>query len=74
MEFDALEFGRQFPPFAADLGSVMQGALHQVSSDAVIRGQYDARLMPLIFGSVRPSFDEAYAVFRRHAEALIQML
>lgn len=74
VEFDALEFGRQFPPFAADPGNIMQGALHQASSDAVIRGQYDARLMPLIFGTVRPSFDEAYAVFRRHAEALIQTL
>jgi hypothetical protein len=74
VEFDALEFGRQFPPFAADPGNIMQKALHQARSDAVIRGQYDTRLMPLIFGSVRPSFDEAYAVFRRHAEALIQAL
>ncbi|WP_434673922.1 nucleotidyl transferase AbiEii/AbiGii toxin family protein [Pseudomonas sp. R1-15] len=74
VEFDAAEFGRQFPPFAADPGKVMQGALNQINSDAVIRGQYDARLIPLIFGSVRPSFDEAFAVFREHAAALIRTL
>lgn len=74
VEFDAVEFGRQFPPFAADPGNVMQGALDQINSDALIRGQYETRLMPLIFGSVRPSFDEAFAVFREHAEALIRTL
>ncbi|MFW9270470.1 nucleotidyl transferase AbiEii/AbiGii toxin family protein [Pseudomonas sp. NR3] len=74
VEFDAAEFGRQFPPFAANPGNVMQRALDQTSSDAAIRGQYDARLMPLIFGSVRPSFDEAFTVFREHAEALIRTL
>lgn len=52
----------------------MQGALDQINSDALIRGQYETRLMPLIFGSVRPSFDEAFAVFREHAEALIRTL
>ncbi|SDB45907.1 Nucleotidyl transferase AbiEii toxin, Type IV TA system [Pseudomonas sp. NFACC23-1] len=74
VEFDVLEFGRQFPPFAGDPGNVMRSALHQASSDAQIRSQYDARLMPLIFGDVRPSFDEAYVVFRQHAEALIRAL
>lgn len=72
--FDALEFGRQFPPFAANPGKTLQGALEQAGSDVVIRGQYDTRLMPLIFGAVRPSFDEAYVVFRQHAEALIRTL
>lgn len=52
----------------------MQSALHQASSDAQIRRQYDAKLMPLIFGDVRPSFDEAYVVFRQHAEALMRTL
>ncbi|MNG35998.1 hypothetical protein D3C84_1228920 [compost metagenome] len=52
----------------------MRSALHQASSDALIRSQYDAKLMPLIFGNVRPSFDEAYVVFRLHAEALIRTL
>ena len=74
VEFDALEFGRQFPPFADNPGNIMQDALHQASLDVEIRSQYDARLMPLIFGAVRPSFDEAYAVFRQHAEALIRTL
>ncbi|MBT2338694.1 MULTISPECIES: nucleotidyl transferase AbiEii/AbiGii toxin family protein [Pseudomonas] len=72
--FDAQEFGRQFLPFGADPGHVMREALRQVGSDAEIRGQYNAKLMPLIFGAVRPSFDEAYAVFRLHAEALIKTL
>lgn len=52
----------------------MREALHQASSDAVIRRQYDTRLMPLIFGAVRPSFEEAYAAFRHHAEVLILTL
>lgn len=74
VEFDALEFGRQFPPFAVDPGNILREALQQAGSDAVIRRQYESKLMPLIFGAVRPSFDEAYVVFRQHAEALIRML
>jgi len=74
VRFDGIEFGRQYPAFADDPKSVMQCALNQIASDDIVRGQYDSRLMPLIFGSVRPGFDEVYAAFRRYAERLIYTL
>jgi len=71
VQFDGVEFGRQYPAFADDPKAVMLGALDQIAWDDRVRGQYDTRLMPLIFGSVRPGFDEVYAAFRRYAERLI---
>ncbi|HBP6460497.1 TPA: nucleotidyl transferase AbiEii/AbiGii toxin family protein [Pseudomonas aeruginosa] len=72
--FDVQEFGQQFPPFATEPKAVLSAALGQAEKDPAIREDYDARLLPLVFGSVRPGFDEAYGVFRQQAEFLIDVL
>lgn len=74
LSFDAIEFGRQFPPFADNPGATLLAALDQAAQDVTIRRQYAEKLMPLIFGTVRPDFDKAYEVFRQHAQALISTL
>ena len=72
--FDIQEFAQQFPPFAVDPKAVLLAALEQAERDPAIREDYEARLLPLVFGSVRPGFDEAYGVFRQQAEFLLDVL
>lgn len=74
VSYDVNEFGRQFPAFAESPARTLSAALEQAGQDTDIRTQYAEKLKPLIFGAVRPNFDEAYAVFRQHAEALIRQL
>lgn len=74
VQFDTEEFGQQFPPFAAATKATLQTALAQAEHDPAIRQEYERHLIPLVFGSVCPSFDEAYGVFRQQAEFLIGTL
>lgn len=74
VQFDTEEFGQQFPPFAVATTETLQSALVQAEQDSAIRQEYEKHLIPLVFGSVRPSFDEAYTVFRQQAEYLIGTL
>lgn len=74
VQFDTEEFGQQFPPFAVATKGTLQVALVQAEQDPAIRQEYEKHLIPLIFGSIRPSFDEAYGVFRQQAEFLIGTL
>lgn len=74
VQFDTEEFGQQFPPFAAATKDTLQLALVQAEQDPAIRQEYERHLIPLIFGSIRPSFDEAYGEFRKQAEFLIDTL
>lgn len=72
--FDVQEFGQQFPPFAAEPKAILSAALEQAEKEPAIREDYEARLLPLVFGPVSPGFDEAYDVFRQQAEFLIDVL
>lgn len=74
VDFDVMEFGKQFEPFGSNPAAIMRNALDQAAKDVQIRRQYAEKLMPLIFGTVQPDFDQAYAVFREHAQALINTL
>tara|TARA_R110000796_G_scaffold252639_1_gene389703 strand:+ start:15685 stop:16647 length:963 start_codon:yes stop_codon:yes gene_type:complete len=74
VQFDTEEFGQQFPPFAFATRDTLQLALVQAEQDSAIRQEYERHLIPLIFGSIRPSFDEAYGEFRKQAEFLIDTL
>lgn len=74
VQFDTEEFGQQFPPFAVATKDTLQSALAQAEQDPAIRQDYEMHLIPLVFGSVRPSFDEAYGVFRQQAEYLVGTL
>lgn len=71
---DQKEFGVQFPLFISDPKQVMVSALLTVEQDAVIVGQYEGKLIPLIFGERKPSFTQAYAVFKAVATRLLETL
>lgn len=71
---DQKEFGRQFPDFATAALSVLSGALRQASADTKIRAEYNANLLPLIYGNVAPKFAEAFESFDGVAAALLAKL
>lgn len=71
---DQTEFGRPFPDFAATPLPVLSGALAQVVADTQIRGEYTRNLLPLVYGNVRPGFDEAFGRFEGVANALLTSL
>lgn len=71
---DAEEFGRQYPDFAANAGDILLKALEHLGSDEEQMTNYSEKLVPLIYSPTVPPYQEAYAVFRRVAEALIGTL
>jgi predicted nucleotidyltransferase component of viral defense system len=68
---DVAAFAEQQPDFAADPLGVLASALAQVGADAQSRTEYEQNLLPLVYGSFRPHFDEAFASFERVARSLL---
>jgi len=64
---DVAEFGKQQPDFAADPLGVIAKALEQVSVDEQSRAEYEQNLLPLVYGTFKPHFDEAFASFDKVA-------
>nr|WP_315185764.1 nucleotidyl transferase AbiEii/AbiGii toxin family protein [uncultured Albidiferax sp.] len=67
---DVAEFGKQQPDFASDPLDVLQSALAQVGMDEQSRAEYEQNLLPLVYGSFKPHFDEAFASFDKVARTL----
>ncbi|ROR18002.1 nucleotidyltransferase AbiEii toxin of type IV toxin-antitoxin system [Comamonas sp. BIGb0124] len=67
---DVEAFGQQQPDFAADPLRVMEKALTQVGADDQSRVEYEQNLLPLVYGSFKPHFDEAFASFAQVARTL----
>jgi hypothetical protein len=68
---DVAEFGQQQPDFAADPLGVLERALAQVSVDKQSRVEYEQNLLPLVYGSFKPHFDEAFASFNKVARTFL---
>lgn len=71
VEGDIAEFGQQQPAFAANPLRVLESALVQIGEDAQSRAEYEQNLLPLVYGSFKPHFDEAFASFNQVARALL---
>ncbi|MCX2862634.1 nucleotidyl transferase AbiEii/AbiGii toxin family protein [Paucibacter sp. PLA-PC-4] len=68
---DVEEFGKQHPDFAADPLGVMEKALDQVGMDEQSRAEYEQNLLPLVYGTFKPHFDEAFASFDKVARTFL---
>ena len=68
---DVAEFGQQQPNFAADPLGVMKKALLQASVDQQTQAEYEQNLLPLVYGSFKPRFDDAFASFDKVAHTLL---
>jgi predicted nucleotidyltransferase component of viral defense system len=71
MRGDVAEFGRQQPDFAKEPLDVLERALTQVRADRQCRIDYEQNLLPLVYGNLKPSFDEAFASFGKVARTLL---
>jgi len=71
---DIIQFGKQFPEFSYDAKATLQGALAKAESDDRLFDEYQKYLLPLIFGNTRPSYSDAYAVFKQCATQLLSRL
>jgi hypothetical protein len=50
------------------------GGLTAAETELQTITEYQARLMPLVYGVAKPSFDEAYRTFKACALALLETL
>ncbi len=69
---DVAEFGTQQPDFAAHPLGVLERALAQVVVDEQSRAEYEKNLLPLVYGSFKPHFDEAFASFDKVARTFLR--
>ncbi|MGN6808307.1 MAG: nucleotidyl transferase AbiEii/AbiGii toxin family protein [Trinickia sp.] len=73
VEFDRKEF-RIHDEFVRDPKRCLMAALRVAESEEKTRHEYQDVLMPLIYGSTRPTFVEAFSVFKPAALALLHAL
>jgi predicted nucleotidyltransferase component of viral defense system len=71
IQIDINEFGRQYPALAASPNETLLQSLSVAKDDNAIKQQYEEKLLPLIFGTNKPNFGTAFAVFRAAAEQLL---
>lgn len=71
---DQSEFGNQFPNFAKSALSVLTQALEELRTDARTQREYEQNLLPLIYGNVRPPYQESFKSFEAVAKALLAAL
>ena len=68
---DVAEFGNQHLDFARNPLGVMETALAQVGADEQSRAEYELNLLPLVYGSFKPHFDEAFVSFEKVARIFL---
>lgn len=68
---DIEQFGRQYPEFANNPWAVLRQSLADAESDTKLVTEYRQFLLPLIFGQVRPSYQDAFAIFKLCANELL---
>ena len=71
---DVKEFGYQDEKFAANPGAVLKISLSQIEDDEQSRDEYNHVLLPLVYGTDKFSFDEAWGSFREISQRLITTL
>jgi len=73
VEFDRGEF-QQHEAFVNDPATCMKTALGEIGHDAQTISEYADKLIPLIYGRDRPTFNEAFGVFKTAANKLLGTL
>ncbi|TOZ98134.1 nucleotidyl transferase AbiEii/AbiGii toxin family protein [Burkholderia pseudomallei] len=73
VEFDRGEF-RLHEAFVTDPATCMKSALGEIEHDAQTISEYADKLIPLIYGKDKPTFNEAFGVFKDVANKLLGTL
>jgi predicted nucleotidyltransferase component of viral defense system len=71
--FDAREFDRH-EAFGLNPKACLLGALLAAETESQTIDEYQKRLMPLVYGSIKPGFDEAFQVFKSCSRTLLDTL
>lgn len=71
---DVDEFGYQDPEFATAPKAALARALNMMGADTQSRREYEAVLLPLVYGRSKPPFDEAWASFEKVAHGMLSQL
>lgn len=73
VEFDRSEF-QHHAAFVTDPAACLQTALGEIGADTQTISEYASKLIPLIYGNDRPTFDEAFRAFNDAANRLLGTL
>lgn len=68
VRMDQAEFNGQNPAFDADPVGVLQRTLAEAKHNSPLRQQYQQHLLPLVYDSHPPSFEQAFAAFESVAQ------
>lgn len=71
--FDVAEF-KKHPEFSSNPMKCMTEALYLAETEIQTRIEFQSKLQPLIYGSVRPDFEEAFKIFKATAQQLLASL
>ncbi len=71
IDIDIKEFGRQYPAFENNPMEIMSDALYKSAIDDKCIAEYNKYLLPLVFGEIRPTYEEAFESFKVCSERLI---
>lgn len=71
MRGDVAEFGGQHQDFARNPLGVLESALAQIGADKQTRTEYEQNLLPLVYGSLKPHFNEAFTSFGKVARTFL---
>jgi Nucleotidyl transferase AbiEii toxin, Type IV TA system len=72
VETDIVEFNRQNPDFDRSPGPVLLATLESARTNEALTHQYTDRVLPLIYGNERPSYNEAFGTFELVARTLLE--
>ncbi|MDI7046618.1 hypothetical protein QMN58_24220, partial [Escherichia coli] len=73
VEYDRGEF-HHHAAFVDDPKQSMTAALATAETEAQTKREYEQVLLPLVYGAMRPTFGEAFAVFKSTASKLLATL
>jgi predicted nucleotidyltransferase component of viral defense system len=73
VKFDTKEFDRH-TEFVQDPKSCMEIALATAETEAQTITEYQTRLLPLVYGQTKPSYQDAFIVFKTCAQELLSVL
>lgn len=71
MQNDSEAYGSQQEDFGANPTAILLKTLAGTEKNASLAKDYEDRLLPLIFGGVKPSFEDAFANFKVVASTLL---
>lgn len=68
---DVNTYGAQNSAFAEQPYQTLQEALQRAGSDPGLQQDFQERLLPLLYGDYKPSYQECFAVFQKVADQLL---